>query len=248
MTRLRYFFLFALYAGCNYSAPNVQPTTNSGDQSIEKLPTGTIPGYQTVATNIITPKCLGCHSDGGGNAGGVNLETYTNVKNNLEAVDNAIKSGSMPKNISQLTANQKEVFLSWLDAGAPFDSMTPSTVSTTPPTVQVPTPTPTPTPPTAQVPKPAPTTEVMPASNTIDYKMVNARVIGLRCISCHSNNGGNSAGINLETYQSVFNERNGIKSAISSGSMPLPRSHPLTTIQKQIILTWLNKGAPETVP
>jgi uncharacterized membrane protein len=242
MTKIHFLFLFVVMAGCNYSIPKTQDTT-SGNQTIQKLPTGTIPGYQTIASGIIAPKCLGCHSSGGGNAGGVNLESYAKVSSYLAAISSAITSGSMPKNISPLTAKEKEVFLAWIDAGGPLNSPTPIVGSTEPTPAPIPVPVPTPVP----APAPAPT-EVMPDPNTIDYKMVNARVIGLRCISCHSNSGGNSAGINLETYESVFNERSGIKSVISSGAMPLPRNRPLTTIQKQILLTWLNKGAPETLP
>ncbi|MGZ3788656.1 MAG: hypothetical protein ACXVLQ_09045 [Bacteriovorax sp.] len=238
MTKLHYIFLFVFLASCNYAVPN-RPQISSGNQTIEKLPTGTIPGYQTIATEIIAPKCLGCHSSGGGSAGGVNLETYANVKGHLAAISSEVTSGSMPKNISPLSAKEKEVFLAWIDAGGPLDSMTPATG----PTTSVPSPAPTPTP--KPTPNPA---DVMPDPNKIDYQMVSTRVIGPRCISCHSDGGGNQAGINLETYESVFNERSGIKRQITNGSMPLPRSRPLTDIQKQIFLTWLNKGAPEIVP
>ena len=209
MTKLYFLFLFILISafasGCNYSVPKTQNTTTTGDQSIQQIPIGTIPSYQTIATSIIAPKCLGCHSSGGGNSGGVNLETYQNVEGHLPAISSAVTSGSMPRDGIILTAKEKEVFL-------------PTPIATT----------------------------TMPDPSTIDYKMVNTRVIGLRCISCHSNSGGNRAGINLETYESVFNERNGIKTQVSNGSMPT--GSPLTSIQKQIILAWLNKGAPETVP
>ncbi|MDD4975414.1 MAG: hypothetical protein PHY93_13730 [Bacteriovorax sp.] len=242
MTKIHFLSLFVLMTGCNYSVPKTQDTT-SGNQTIQKLPTGTIPGYQTIAAGIIAPKCLGCHSNGGGNAGGVNLESYANVSGHLAAISSAVTSGSMPKYISPLTAKEKEVFLAWIDAGGPLDSPTPTVGSTSP----TPSPTPAPVPTPSSTPT-IPPAEVMPDPNKIDYQMVNTRVIEPRCISCHSNSGGNSAGINLETYESVFNERSGIKSVISNGSMPRPTNRPLTSIQKQIFLTWLNKGSPETVP
>ncbi len=228
--------------GCNYSAPNVANQSTSGNATIEKLPTGTIPGYQTIATGIISPKCLGCHSSAGGNAAGINLETYSNVRLRLALISSAVTSDSMPIRISPLTSKEKEVFLAWIDAGGPINSMTVATGPTTP--VMVPPADPIPGP----LPIPTPLPKPIPAPNKIDYKLVNTQVIGPRCLSCHSDSGGNSAGINLETYESVFNERNGIKSVISSGSMPLPRNRPLTDTQKQTILTWLNKGSPETVP
>ena len=251
MTKLYFLFLFILISafasGCNYSVPKTQNTTTTGDQSIQQIPIGTIPSYQTIATSIIAPKCLGCHSSGGGNSGGVNLETYQNVEGHLPAISSAVTSGSMPRDGIILTAKEKEVFLAWIDAGGPLNSLTPTTgptdIAITPTPVPAPVRLPTPVPVT--IPTPIATT-TMPDPSTIDYKMVNTRVIGLRCISCHSNSGGNRAGINLETYESVFNERNGIKTQVSNGSMPT--GSPLTSIQKQIILAWLNKGAPETVP
>lgn len=233
------FLIATAITGCNYSAPNPSDTSTSGTASIEKLPPGTIPGYQTVATGIIAPKCLGCHSAAGGNSGGINLETYNNVKAHFVAVDSAVKSGSMPIGTS-LTAKQKEVFLAWLDAGGPLDA--PAVAADPTPVVPTPVPLPAPTP------TPAPPIVVVPAPNKIDYKLVNTNVLSPRCISCHSDSGGNSAGINLETYENVFNERSTIKSVIANGSMPLPRNRPLTATQKQMILNWLNQGAPETVP
>ena len=227
--------LVLLFASCNYSIPNVQNGI-SGNQILSTVPTGSIPSYQTITAGILVPKCLSCHSSGGGNAGGVNLETYASVSGHLAAVSSSITSGSMPKNSAPLTTREKEILLSWIDAGGPLNAIYPS-VSSTPVVVATP-------PATTST----PSIEVMPDVNKIDYKMVSDRVIGLRCISCHSNSGGNRAGINLETYESVFNERNGIKSTISNGSMPQPTNRPLSAIQKQIILTWLSKGAPETLP
>ena len=237
MNKIYYFALTLIFVSCNYSIPNIQNGV-SGNQVLNAVPIGSIPSYQTVATAIFTPKCLSCHSSGGGNAGGVNLETYASVTSHLAAVSSSITSGSMPKNSAPLTAREKEILLSWIDAGGPLNAIYPS-VSSTPVVIATPPPI---TPPTTT------STEVMPNVNMIDYKMVSARVLGLRCISCHSNSGGNRAGINLETYESLFNERSGIKSTITSGSMPQPTNRPLSAIQKQIILAWLSKGAPETVP
>ena len=146
MTKLYIIILFIFVTACNYSIPKAQDTT-SGSQTIEQLPSGTIPGYQVIATEIIAPKCLGCHSSGGGNAAGINLETYANVSGHLAAISSAVNSGSMPKNIAPLTAKEKEVFLAWIDAGGPLVSPTPAT-SPTDPTTSIPStpPPPAPTP------------------------------------------------------------------------------------------------------
>ena len=235
MPKYNYLILFLLFSGCNYSVPNV-PGVASVNQTIEKLPTGTIPSYQTIATEIIAPKCLVCHSSNSGNAGGINLETYANVSSELGLISSALTSGSMPKNGITLTAKEKEIFLAWVDAGGPLDAIASVDTPVVAPTqnsvpILIPV-------------TPMPSVTIDP--NKIDYQMVNSQVIGPRCLSCHSNQGGNRAGLNLETYENVFNERNGIKNQVSNGSMPT--GSPLTSIQKQTILTWLNNGAPETVP
>jgi len=233
MPKYNYLFFFLLFSGCNYSVPNVQGVT-SVNQTIEKLPTGTIPSYQTVANEIIAPKCLVCHANNSGNAGGINLESFAKVSSELGLISSALTSGSMPKNGITLSAKEKEVFLAWIDAGGPLDAVTSANTPVIAPTTN-----PIPTPIT-----PPPIVKVDPQK--IDYQMVSSKVIGPRCISCHSDQGGNRAGINLETYENVFNERSGIKKQISNGTMPTGR--PLTSTQKQMILTWLNNGAPETVP
>ncbi|MDD4973286.1 MAG: hypothetical protein PHY93_03000 [Bacteriovorax sp.] len=221
MSKIIFFFLFIFFTGCNYSIPK-NLGASSGSQSIEKLPPGTIAGYQIIAAGIIAPKCLECHSNGSGNAGGVNLESYSKVSGYLAAIRGEIAAGSMPKNRSPLSTKEKEIFLSWIDAGGPRES------STLPPTPSTP-------------------PDVMPDPDKIEYQMVSSRVIELRCIGCHSDKGGNMGGVNLETYENVFDQRHAIRDAVSSGNMPLA-TRPLTNVQKQILLIWLEKGAPETVP
>ncbi|MBC7538988.1 MAG: hypothetical protein H7281_09215 [Bacteriovorax sp.] len=229
MSKIILLFSFIFLTGCNYSISK-KLGANSGNQAIERLPSGTIPGYQIIASGIIAPKCLECHSSSGRNAGGVNLESYTKVIGNLAAIRGEITSGSMPKNRPALSTKEKEVILAWIDAGGPLESTTLPTGSTDP------IPTPTPIPPD------------VPDPDKIDYQIVHTRVIGLRCIGCHSAKGGNKGGVNLETYENVFDQRDAIEDVIRSGDMPRPTTRPLTKVQKEIFLIWLEKGAPETVP
>jgi uncharacterized membrane protein len=219
MCKIFFIFLFIFLTGCNYSISK-NLSQSSDNQSIEKLPPGTIPGYQIIATGIIAPKCLECHSNGGGNAGDVNLETYANVSGNLATIRGEITAGTMPKNRASLSAKEKEVFLAWIDAGGANEPTTPSPI---PP-------------------------DVMPDPDKIDFQMVQSRVIGLRCIGCHSAKGGNKGGVNLETYQNVFEQKDKFEDDVRSGDMPRPTTRPLTKIQKDILLIWLEKDAPEKVP
>ena len=59
--------------------------------------------------------------------------------------------------------------------------------------------------------------------------------------SCHGSGSANGPGA-LTSYTSIFNSRNSIRSAVSSGSMP--QNSTLTTSQKNSILCWVDSGAP----
>lgn len=78
------------------------------------------PVFAEVFTQVIGPRCAGCHSEAGGNRGGVNLETFANVKSELAAIDEAVATGFMPPRRSgPLTPEQKDLLARWIAAGAP---------------------------------------------------------------------------------------------------------------------------------
>jgi len=74
--------------------------------------------YASVKAAILDPSCIGCHSAAGRNRGGINLETYENVKKGLDAVVAEINSNSMPPS-APLSAELKLRLKEWVDAGAP---------------------------------------------------------------------------------------------------------------------------------
>jgi uncharacterized membrane protein len=238
----KFLLLFLCFGsfGCNYSLSKISAAQRGtgGSGSIEALPPGTLVGYQVIATSIMQPKCLECHSGAGGDAGGINLETYENVAANLGIIKSEVQSNSMPKNRPVLTAKEKEILFTWIDNGGPRTT----TSTPTPPTPPLP-PTP-PTPPAPPVEPPVPPTE--PDVQFITYEMVNTQVLAPRCIGCHSAEGGKRGDVNLETYENVVGSISDIEEAIESGSMPRPRNRPLTPEQKKLILTWISRGAPRT--
>jgi hypothetical protein len=59
--------------------------------------------------------------------------------------------------------------------------------------------------------------------------------------NCHATGSTNGPGP-ITNYTQVFNSRARIRSAIASGFMP--RNTTLTTAQKNSILCWIDKGAP----
>jgi hypothetical protein len=58
---------------------------------------------------------------------------------------------------------------------------------------------------------------------------------------CHGNGSVNGPG-ELTSYSKIFNARSDIRSAISSGEMPLNSS--LSATEKNAILCWIDNGAP----
>ncbi|MBC7715255.1 MAG: hypothetical protein H7177_18055 [Rhizobacter sp.] len=229
MKMLALLFICAIQFGCNYSLSksplNFQQT---GGGSLEQIPAGTVVSYAVIASSILQPKCIECHSGAGGDAGGINLETYANVTGNLGIIKSEVQSDSMPKNRTKLTAKEKQILFAWIDAGGPQAGTTPTT--------------PTPTKPTDPTLPTDPTTPIQ----FITYEMVNTQVIKPRCLGCHSDAGGNRGQVNLETYENVAAEINTIETEIKSGSMPRPKNKPLTSEQKDLILKWIANGAPRT--
>ncbi len=57
---------------------------------------------------------------------------------------------------------------------------------------------------------------------------------------CHASGSVNGPGA-LTSYTSIFNARTGIRSAVSSGSMP--KNSSISTAQKNTILCWIDGGA-----
>ena len=79
-----------------------------------------------------------------------------------------------------------------------------------------------------------------PTPTVVDYATVNSQVLQKRCTSCH----GSSGGVNLQTYNNVYNNRSRVRSAVVNGRMP-PGS-PLTSSQKTMLINWIDAGAPQS--
>ena len=72
--------------------------------------------YAIVNQYVFAPKCVQCH----GHSGGVSLETFAAVSQNLTAVEAAVRAGSMPKAPAPpLTTSEEQLLADWIAAGAP---------------------------------------------------------------------------------------------------------------------------------
>ena len=99
------------------------------NQSLPKIDAKLI-SYRTVNERVFIPaKCIACH----GVSGGVNLETYKSVIQNLNKIERtAIQERTMPKDGS-LSESQRSLLEAWIQAGAPemaADTETPEAVLT----------------------------------------------------------------------------------------------------------------------
>ncbi len=83
--------------------------------------------------------------------------------------------------------------------------------------------------------------QVDPAN--LDFATVRAQVFQPHCFQCHSQAGGNRAGVNLESYANVNSRLATIQNAVNSGAMPPSGSLPTAT--RALLNNWIQAGAPE---
>ena len=80
--------------------------------------------FNDVYTNVISPRCLGCHSGAG--SGGVNLESYNSVvmyvvsgSPEFSLLYEVTSTGRMPAGGPALSPTQVEMIRNWILLGAP---------------------------------------------------------------------------------------------------------------------------------
>lgn len=102
----------SIYDTFNIGAASVSENASQG--------TTTPVTYAQVNAQIFTPICLRCHSNATGNNGGVNLETYQSVLNNLTRATNAIDTNVMPFDGPPLSQDLKNLLHQWINQGTPL--------------------------------------------------------------------------------------------------------------------------------
>lgn len=165
----RFLILFAtiLLGACNsYKSKQSAP---EGDQVAPAAI-----DYAFVNAKVFQPRCVRCHSSGGGNKGDVNLETYENVIAHLVDIENvALVEQSMPPKRAggPLGAFEQGVLRAWIDAGAPREAGG-ETIPTPSPTPEEPVPTP-------------PPVIVSPVIVEPTWDSIFTNIIQPKCIQCH---------------------------------------------------------------
>lgn len=110
------FFFFIFLQSCNYKTvlrPS-QKIQNSEDINVLELSNN----YESVRQTVIATQCLLCHSASAGNKGNLNLETYSNIKSNLNQIMfRVLEKKDMPE--GGLAESDFQLMKLWIESGAP---------------------------------------------------------------------------------------------------------------------------------
>ncbi len=79
----------------------------------------------------------------------------------------------------------------------------------------------------------------------ITFEQVKSQVFQPRCFSCHGN-GASSGGVNLSTFASARTWASQIKFAVINNTMPKSPNPPLAPAEKDLVIAWVDAGAPNT--
>ncbi len=220
---------FLFLSSCSYLGPSGPSSTGLPDLTPQQKAQLS---FEKVQQTVFVKSCTGCH----GTSGGINLENYQNVKNNLAAIERSVfKTMTMPKG-QILTQEQLVTLKAWIQMGAPEKAGAGN-----------PTPTPEPT--------PTATPEELEAT----FSSIREKILVKRCIFCHSGN-GSAKHIPLSTLEDLIDspreivlpgnaDESGIVLAIERSDdkrMP-PRTSgsALSSEEIRVIREWITNGASD---
>lgn len=107
-----------MVTACNYN--NVKgdaPAAAGGAPGAKSMAVVSL-DYQSLNQSVIGPQCLQCHSNAGGNKGGLSLETYAQVRASLGRIYyRSIEKKDMPS--GGLGEAQYQILKAWIEAGGP---------------------------------------------------------------------------------------------------------------------------------
>lgn len=105
-----------LFFGCNYSNKNSELPVVMTEERLNQLALES--NYQSVNAKVITGQCLNCHAEATGNKGNLNLESYENIRANLnQIIYRVLEVRDMPQ--GGLSFSDYSLMEVWLNAGAP---------------------------------------------------------------------------------------------------------------------------------
>lgn len=177
--------------------------------------------FASVEERVLGPACVHCHSW---------AKDYGTVAAKARKIKVLVQADRMPQKAPPLTAAQKSLLFSWIDAGAPQTS-----------TLQ-------PQPPVA-APEPEPADPVIADPGLLNWVSAQVTVIQPYCIKCHGDKTGGPTTkghhhhLSLTTYASITKNLESIRKAVLSGKMP--KHGVLPEILKIRFIEWLDQAAPK---
>jgi uncharacterized membrane protein len=115
MKKVLYAFLI-LASGCNYN--HIRGEAAVSNRKSEDVNSLSNLDYQSLQIGVLGPQCLRCHSNAGGSKGGLNLESYEQVRVNMNKIYfRSIEKKDMPPD--PMPGVQVDHLKNWLEAGAP---------------------------------------------------------------------------------------------------------------------------------
>lgn len=200
------------FFSCNYSRMK-ETGSFSPNEALQKL--GKL-DYATTSRAVLGPRCVSCHSSGGGNQGGVNLESYQNVRNQLARVAyRALESRDMPPR-TPLSNDEMTILKSWLESGAPENYSDAQEQGD-------------------------PNLELGPTN----WEKISTKIFAKKCLDCHSPPSP-EAQLDLTSYELVkakvllIFDRTIIKQ-----DMPIEPYPALSPRERKVLLHWFNMGLPQ---
>lgn len=206
--------LFLLLGACNY---NKVKTKGAGTGAASKAQLEN-PDFETVNSTVLIPKCVGCHSNAGGNRGGTNLEGYAAVKALLPRVMyRALDAKTMPEPPDKLTQMQLDVLEKWWNLGAP-ERLVGGVVE-----------------------KPIGDLEKGPT----DWAKIREGIFRAKCLDCHQPPNP-EAKLDLSSLEVVREHMGEIVNAVFiKNSMPKPPYRAFTPVESRVFMKWVTNGTPK---
>jgi hypothetical protein len=208
-----------LSAGCSYrDLKNGTQATQTFGQSGANL------GFAQIQAAVLGPKCARCH--------GAMVASYEAVKNLSQDIQARVGSSDAnfvmpPPNAVPLTTEERNLLLAWIGAGSPRDPTQPNPANPSPPG----------NPPAPGNPSPPPGPAPTPR---LSFANLSATVFQPKCARCHSGMMG--------SYESVVANLQEIEMRVRSTfdfeKMPPARAPQLTTEELNLLLDWIQAGAP----
>lgn len=208
------YILVILFLGlnsCNYS--RMKEETRSG--SSDALRFLGVLDYKIVNSSVIGPKCVSCHSNAGGNQGGVNLETYENIRQYIARIGfRALEKRDMPPKVP-LTADEMTVLKSWIENGAPENFVNATGDGD----------------------------DGIDMGPT-DWQKISTKIFTPKCYDCHSSPNPH-ANLDLTSYNEVkMNAAKIFDRTIIQQNMPIEPYPALSPKERKALLNWFNMGMP----